>query len=119
MIAAQLKLDLEDEGHTVIGPYAQLSESLRVATEASFDIALLDINLGPDNSAPIAEILDHRMIPFAFTTGYNDLVFLPPRLREYPHLTKPYNPGDVKNLVNMLAYRAEGHRAAKASDQVA
>ena len=60
------------------------------------------------------------MIPFAFTTGYNDLVFLPPRLREYPHLTKPYNPADVKDLVTMLAYRAEERRAAYAtSNQVA
>jgi two-component sensor histidine kinase len=119
LIAMQLKLDLEADGHTVVGPYAQLSEGLRAATDAAFDIALLDINLGADNSAPIAEILDHRMIPFAFTTGYNDLVFLPPHLREYPHLTKPYNPGDVKNLVKMLVYRAEKERAVGASDQVA
>ncbi len=119
LIAMQLKLDLEAEGHTVVGPFGQLSEGLRAAGEANFDIALLDINLGADNSAPIAEILDRRMIPFAFTTGYNDLVFLPPRLREHPHLKKPYNPGDVKDLVKMLGYRAKDHRAANASNQVA
>lgn len=119
LIAMQLKLDLEAEGHTVVGPYAQLSEGLRAATESNFDIALLDINLGADNSAPIAEILDRRMIPFAFTTGYNDLVFLPPRLREYPHLKKPYNPGDVTDLVNMLAFRADEQHAASTSNQVA
>lgn len=120
LIAMQLKLDLEAEGHTVIGPYGQLSEGLRAAQESDFDIALVDINLGADNSAPIAEILDRRTIPFAFTTGYNDLIFLPPRLREYPHLTKPYNPGDVKELVKMLVYRAGAqHHAASASNQVA
>ncbi|MET0409061.1 MAG: response regulator [Hyphomicrobium sp.] len=118
LIAMQLKLDLEAEGHSVVGPYAQLSEGLRAANESNFDIALIDINLGADNSAPIAEILDRRMIPFAFTTGYNDLVFLPPRLREYPHLTKPYNPADVKDLVKMLAYRF-GEQRADTSDQVA
>jgi PAS domain S-box-containing protein len=119
LIAMQLKLDLESEGHVVVGPFAQLSEGLRAATEGNFDIALIDINLGPDNSAPIAEILDRQMVPFAFTTGYNDLVFLPPQLREYPHLTKPYNPGDVKDLVRMLAYRAEAQHPANASNQVA
>ncbi len=119
LIAMQLKLDLEAEGHTIIGPYGQLSEGLRAASEAEFDIALLDINLGADNSAPIAEILDRMMIPFAFTTGYNDLVFLPPRLREYPHLTKPYNPADVRDLVKMLAYRSDEKHAADASNQVA
>ncbi|MFA5957916.1 response regulator [Hyphomicrobium sp.] len=119
LIAMQLKLDLEAEGHTVVGPYAQLSEALRAAADSNFDIALIDINLGADNSAPIAEILDRKNIPFAFTTGYNDLVFLPPRLREYPHLTKPYNPADVKDLVKMLAYRTGQHDAADAADQVA
>jgi PAS domain S-box-containing protein len=120
LIAMQLKLDLEAQGHTVVGPYSQLSESLRAASQSDFDIALVDINLGADNSAPIAEILDQRMIPFAFTTGYHDLVFLPPRLREYPHLTKPYNPADVRDLIAMLAYRAEERRTAfTASNQVA
>lgn len=119
LIAMQLKFDLEAEGHTVVGPYALLSDGLRAAVDSNFDIALLDINLGADNSAPIAEILDRRSIPFAFTTGYNDLVFLPPRLREYPHLTKPYNPADVKELVKMLAYRADEQLTADASNQVA
>jgi hypothetical protein len=45
-------------------------------------------------------------VPFAFTTGYNDLIFLPPLLREYPHLTKPYNPTDVKELVSRLQHQA-------------
>ncbi|RUO98011.1 HWE histidine kinase domain-containing protein [Hyphomicrobium sp.] len=119
LIAMQLKLDLEAEGHTIVGPFAQLTEGLRAAAESNFDIALIDINLGADNSAPIAEILDRRMIPFAFTTGYSDLVFLPPRLREYPHLKKPYNPADVKDLVKTLAYRAIDHQASDASNQVA
>lgn len=106
LVALQLKLDLEAEGHTVIGPVAHLSEALRTATDTEFDIALIDINLGADNSAPIAEILDRRKVPFAFTTGYNDLIFLPPPLREYPHLTKPYNPTDVKELVQQLQRQA-------------
>jgi two-component sensor histidine kinase/DNA-binding response OmpR family regulator len=106
LIALQLKSDLEAEGHTIVGPIANLSEGLRAAAESEFDIALIDINLGADNSAPIAEVLDHRKVPFAFTTGYNDLIFLPPLLREYPHLAKPYNPADVKDLVSRLQHQA-------------
>ncbi|MBS0237425.1 MAG: response regulator [Proteobacteria bacterium] len=120
LIAMQLQLDLEADGHKVVGPFGQLSEGLKAATDSNFDIALIDINLGADNSAPIAEILDRRRIPFAFTTGYNDLVFLPPRLRDYPHLTKPYNPADVKDLVTLLGHGAEQRRSAEsASNQVA
>ncbi|MGO4683885.1 response regulator [Hyphomicrobium sp. 2TAF46] len=120
LIAMQLQLDLEAEGHTVVGPFAQLSEGLKAATDSNFDIALIDINLGADNSAPIAEILDRRRIPFAFTTGYNDLVFLPLRLRDYPHLTKPYNPAEVKDLVALLGHGAEQRRSAESpSNQVA
>jgi CheY-like chemotaxis protein len=102
LIAMQLKLDLEADGNVVVGPFGKLPEALRAAHEENFDIALIDINLGADNSAPIAEILDRRAVPFAFTTGYNDLIFLPPPLREYPRLTKPYNPADVKDLVTKL-----------------
>lgn len=116
LIALQLKLDLEDDGHVVVGPFAQLSEALSAATDSEFDIALIDINLGADNSAPIAEILDRRRVPFAFTTGYNDLIFLPPLLREYPHLTKPYNPADVKDLVAKLQHQAS-ERVAIARDE--
>lgn len=119
LIAMQLKIDLESEGHTVVGPYGKLADGLRAASGTDFDIALLDINLGPDNSAPIAEILDRRMIPFAFTTGYSDLVFLPPRLRNYPHLPKPYNPRDVQDLVKMLAFNSDEQHSADASNQVA
>jgi CheY-like chemotaxis protein len=121
LVALQLKLDLEAEGHVVVGPFAQLSEGLRAAADTEFDIALIDINLGADNSAPIAEILDHRGIPFAFTTGYNDLIFLPPRLREHPHLTKPYNPTDVKDLVSKLQDQiaVQLTEAHDASNQVA
>lgn len=115
LIAMQLKLDLEEYGHVVIGPIPQLSEALRVAAEFDFDIALIDINLGADNSAPVAEILDRRHIPFAFTTGYNDLIFMPPLLRDYPHLTKPYNPADVKDLVAELQRQAL-ERAALSHD---
>jgi CheY-like chemotaxis protein len=116
LIALQLKLDLEDEGHVVVGPFALFSEALSAATDSEFDIALIDINLGADNSAPIAEILDRRRVPFAFTTGYNDLIFLPPLLREYPHLTKPYNPADVKDLVAQLQLQAS-ERVALARDE--
>ena len=121
LIALQLKLDLEAEGHTVIGPIGKLSEALVTAAEDEFDIALIDINLGADNSAPIAEILDRRKIPFAFTTGYNDLIFLPPPLRDYPHLTKPYSPADVKKLVAQLHRQAleKSDLVGSESDRVA
>ena len=119
LIALQLKEDLEADGNIVIGPFARLAEGLAAAEGTAFDIAILDINLGIDNSAPIAEILDGRGVPFAFTTGYNDLIFLPPRLRQYPHLTKPYNMSEVKELVQKLKLRAQGDAEAGTSDKVA
>lgn len=121
LIAMQLKMDLEAEGNQVIGPFGRLSEGLSAAETSNFDIAMIDINLGADNSAPIAEVLDHRGVPFAFTTGYNDLIFLPPRLRDYPHLTKPYNLADVKDLVAKLRDLAaqRGQQKADASNRVA
>lgn len=118
LIALQLKEDLEADGNLVLGPFARLPDAMSAAETAAFDIAMIDINLGSDNSAPVAELLDARGVPFAFTTGYNDLIFLPPRLREYPHLTKPYNMSEVKDLVARLKCQAAASKAAT-SDKVA
>jgi PAS domain S-box-containing protein len=112
LVAAQLKLDLEAQGHIVVGPFGKLSEALRASSEQVFDIAFIDINLGSDDSTPVAEILDRRGVPFAFTTGYNDFVIVPPRLREYPRLTKPYSPPEMRDLILRLQRLASERKSA-------
>ena len=54
-----------------------------------FDIALLDLNLDGQSSAPVAEIIDKRGPPFLFISGYQ-ANGLPEPFESRPHLNKPF-----------------------------
>ena len=67
-----------------------------------FDAALVDVSLGQDISAPIADQLLLRRIPFAFATGYADMSLLPAHLRRIARLSKPYAAHQVRELLDGL-----------------
>ncbi|HEX4893384.1 MAG TPA: response regulator [Hyphomicrobiaceae bacterium] len=90
LIALDLKEELEQAGFAVVGPAFKLSEGLELAADAAVDVALLDVNLGKETSAPVAGRLRDRNIPFLFTTGYSDQALIPPDLQDVPRLSKPY-----------------------------
>jgi CheY-like chemotaxis protein len=61
---------LEDAGYVVVGPCVRLSEALQMVEDHEIDAALLDVNLDDDQtSAPIANTLRQRNIPFAYVTA--------------------------------------------------
>jgi two-component sensor histidine kinase/CheY-like chemotaxis protein len=101
-VALQLQTDLEGEGHEVIGPAANLAHGLQLASSEGLDAALIDIRLGGDTSATIADQLLARQIPFAFATGYSDSSMLPEHLHTVPRLRKPYAREDVRRMVERL-----------------
>ncbi|MDB5529136.1 MAG: Response regulator receiver protein [Devosia sp.] len=49
--------------------YTQM-EGLDLASTRHFDFALLDFDLGSDNSLPVADRLKASRVPFAICTGY-------------------------------------------------
>jgi two-component sensor histidine kinase len=105
LIALQLQAHLEDAGHSVVGPARSLVQGLRLAESESIDAALVDISLGRDSSAPIADRLLARSVPFAFATGYSDSAMLPEHLRSIPRLNKPYAVEEVRRVVDGLVTR--------------
>ena len=46
-----------------------VKDALRILDSRRPDFALLDVNLGPETSLPVAERLRELQIPFAFATG--------------------------------------------------
>jgi len=62
---------VEELGHRVVAEAGSVSEALPLAEQAAFDLALLDINVGGDNSADIAAIVERRSLPFIFVSSYN------------------------------------------------
>jgi DNA-binding response OmpR family regulator len=73
LIAELLADQIAELGYSVVGPACTMTEARRLATVASFDGALLDLNLNGELSHEIADILSRRNIPFRFITGYNEL----------------------------------------------
>ena len=116
LVALQLQKDLEDSGYGVIGPARSLKHGQILASGDSFDVALLDVRLGRETSAGIAEQLLRRNIPFAFATGYSDFSMLPEQLRHVPKLNKPYVVDDVRKIVEDLLTRELPVRARAEQD---
>src|SRR5262245_54588495 len=115
LVALQLQQDVERAGHQVVGPARSLRHGLMLASQERIDAALLDVRLGQETSAAIAEQLLARAIPFAFTTGYADSVMLPDHLRNVPKLSKPYVGGEIVKMLNSLIGGVGRTRLAAAS----
>jgi light-regulated signal transduction histidine kinase (bacteriophytochrome)/CheY-like chemotaxis protein len=87
---------------------ANVPHALEILAEKSFDLALLDVNLGDDTSFPIAEKLKAQGVPFAFATGYGEGVAQAKSYADAPILQKPYTlERAAELLLRAMATRAE------------
>ncbi|WP_439407949.1 response regulator [Bradyrhizobium sp. DASA03076] len=86
MMVAEMVTEL---GHTVAAEAGDLPSALEHANDDAFDLAVLDVRLGRDSIAPVAEVLAHRNIPFAFATGYG-ADGVPEEFSGRPWLQKPF-----------------------------
>jgi PAS domain S-box-containing protein len=102
LVALQLQTDLEQHGCHVIGPARSLKHGLLLAAQERLDAAFVDISLGRDTSAAIADQLLAREIPFVFATGYSETAMLPEHLREIPRLSKPYGTKEICDALGRL-----------------
>lgn len=76
-----------------------VAEALHVVDSGQIDFALLDINLGTENSIPVALRLRELKIPFAFATGYGEGASLPSELKDAPIVQKPYMPESIVTVM--------------------
>ena len=63
---------LSDLGCTSISVAGTVKQALQLIATQRFDLATIDVNLNGQRSYPIAEALDARGVPFAFSTGYGE-----------------------------------------------
>ncbi len=82
---------LEAAGCDVVGPVARIEPAMAAAREASFDFAILDINLAGQMTFGVADLLLARGQPFTFCSGYAAAADIPERFRHIPILRKPLN----------------------------
>ena len=97
VVALFLEDVLDEFGYHVAGVVTQLDEAM--AREPDYDIALLDVHLNGRNVFDFADMLAGRNIPFVFATGYGERG-IPERHRCCPVLQKPFQPDDLKRILD-------------------
>ena len=100
--ALDLAQTLEERGFHVLGPTASVSGALRIIENNVVDIAILDINLGKEDSFPIADRLMEKGVPFAFLTGYDAASIMPMRFAGTSHLSKPFSDDSLLRTIAQL-----------------
>lgn len=95
LIAMDCEGVLMDLGAAEVLTGSSLAQATSLATSRQVDIAVLDINLGPESSLPLAEILARDGVPFIFATGYGEVAAIGARFGGTPVVTKPYSREDL------------------------
>ncbi len=110
-VAFLIETMLADLGCELVGAAARVSKALDLVADASFDVALLDVNLAGEFSFPVADELAAQGKPFVFVTGYGP-TGLPPRHGAVPVVTKPFRTGDIAEALRAVLSRAPPSQAA-------
>ena len=92
VLAEAITFALTTFGWTVVGPFGTNAEALEEAHSGRFATAVLDLDLGPESSIPVARVLRQMGIPFLFMTGHEVAREMPDEFLGEPCLTKPVTP---------------------------
>ncbi|HEX4272159.1 MAG TPA: response regulator [Rhizomicrobium sp.] len=111
VVAIFLEDLLADLGYHVAGVVSHLDDAL--TRETDYDLAVLDVHINGRNVFDFADILARRDIPFVFATGYGERG-IPERHRSRPVLQKPFQPSDLKRVLEDLGPYWDGHKASAA-----
>src|SRR6185437_12014176 len=80
---------LRQAGARDVATAADVAQALAIIEKGGIELALLDVNLGEENSTPVADVLAARGIPFLFATGYGEAP--QGRYAGSPVVNKPYH----------------------------
>jgi CheY-like chemotaxis protein len=96
VVALFLEDVLAEFGYAVAGVVCHLDEAM--AREPDYDVAVLDVHLNGRSVFDFADMLAAQGIPFVFATGYGERG-IPERHRGRPVLQKPFQPDDLKRVL--------------------
>ncbi|MDB5399747.1 MAG: hypothetical protein QOF70_2748 [Acetobacteraceae bacterium] len=105
LVALLIEDFLAELGCSILGPCGSVAKALDAARTETFDLAVLDVNLGGEKVYPVAEVLAERHIPFLFLSGYGDEA-IPPGHSDWRVCAKPFKGND---LAIMMSAALEAH----------
>jgi CheY-like chemotaxis protein len=92
---------LEELGYSVAAEAGEISEAMRLAQSADFDLAILDVNVNGKMISPVADLIQARQRPFIFATGYGSSG-LPEEYRDRPALQKPFQIETLAKVIDTV-----------------
>jgi len=108
VLAESMRFALEELGCRVVGPAPTAARALELVAEGLPDVAVLDIDLQGKSSAPVAEVLVARGVPFLFLTGYESAALLPAKFQSWTRLSKPVDPEELARALEGEIQRSQG-----------
>ncbi|PDT02609.1 two-component system sensor histidine kinase/response regulator [Rhizobium chutanense] len=81
-----------------------VAEAMEILADRSFDLALLDVNLGDETSFGIADRLAAEGVPFVFATGYGEGIAQANSHSGAPVLQKPYTMEGVTDILGRMSF---------------
>ncbi|MFK7867626.1 MAG: response regulator [Roseobacter sp.] len=103
LIAYELVELLEAHNFEVVGPFNSVAEAKAGIKATPPDAALLDINLGgQETSEPLADLLMQMKLPFAFLSGYRSAGRLAQRFDAVNLVRKPAREDKLISLASSL-----------------
>ena len=94
LLAFDLKNTIQKSRGEVIGPAYSLRSGLSLADDPKLSLAILDYQLGPETSLPIAVKLQGLQVPFVFYTASADSQ-LSEVWAQIPVIEKPASPAMI------------------------
>jgi light-regulated signal transduction histidine kinase (bacteriophytochrome)/CheY-like chemotaxis protein len=114
IIAMNAEVILLELGARHVETAASVAQALAAIGRATPGFALLDLNLGGENSVPVAMKLKELGVPFIFATGYGERAPIPEALAAAPVIQKPYTNDVVEAALGKL--REAGAISSAAGD---
>jgi CheY-like chemotaxis protein len=93
-----IRLDLETslaELGAIVTAASNVASAFAALSVAMPDIAVLDFELGPETSEPVAEVVQARDVPFLYLSGYSEHDGRFSRWPNIPVLSKPLSAAQI------------------------
>ena len=102
IIAMSAEVILLELGARHVETAASVSEALKAIERLKPSFALLDLNLGNENSIAVGRKLTELKVPFIFATGYGERAPIPAELGHAPVIQKPYTRDVIEHTLGKL-----------------
>jgi CheY-like chemotaxis protein len=102
IIAMSAEVILLELGARHVETAASVTEALKAIERSTPSFALLDLNLGSENSIPVGTKLMELNVPFMFATGYGERAPIPAELGSIPVVQKPYTRDVIEATIGKM-----------------